>query len=106
LGGAVGRIAQEETAFSPRDQRFNLAIVSRWTDPAESEKHIRWTREFWEMMQPFATEAVYVNYLPEDEGNRVQAIYGAAKYDRLVRLKNTYDPTNFFQLNPNIKPIV
>lgn len=104
FGGAVGRIGQEETAFSPRDQRFNLGIVSRWTDSAESEKHIRWTREFWEVMQPFATDAVYVNYLPEDEGNRVQALYGAAKYERLVRLKNTYDPTNFFRLNPNIKP--
>jgi hypothetical protein len=106
FGGAVGRIGQEETAFSPRDQRFNLGIVSRWTDPAESEKQRRWTREFWEVMQPFATEAVYVNYLAEDEDDRIKALYGAAKYDRLVRLKNTYDPTNFFQLNPNIKPIV
>jgi len=106
FGGAVGRIGEDETAFSPRDQRFNLAIASRWTDPAESEKHRQWTRDLWDVMQPFATEAVYVNYLPEDEGDRVKALYGAAKYERLVRLKNTYDPTNFFQLNANIKPTV
>ncbi len=106
FGGAVGRIGEDETAFSPRDQRFNLAIASRWTDPAESEKHRQWTRELWDVMQPFATDAVYVNYLPEDEGDRVKALYGAAKYERLVRLKNTYDPTNFFQLNANIKPTV
>ena len=106
FGGAVGRIGEDETAFSPRDQRFNLAIASRWTDPAESEKHRQWTRELWDVMQPFATDAIYVNYLPEDEGDRVKALYGAAKYERLVRLKNTYDPTNFFQLNANIKPTV
>ncbi len=106
FGGAVGRIGEDETAFSPRDQRFNLAIASRWTDPAESEKHRQWTRDLWDVMQPFATEAVYVNYLPEDEGGRVKALYGAAKYERLVRLKNTYDPANFFQLNANIKPTV
>ena len=106
FGGAVGRIGEDETAFSPRDQRFNLAIASRWTDPAESEKHRQWTRDLWDVMQPFATEAVYVNYLPEDEGDRVKALYGAAKYERLVRLKNTYDPANFFQLNANIKPTV
>jgi len=106
FGGAVGRIGEDETAFSPRDQRFNLAIASRWTDPAESEKHRQWTRELWDVMQPFATDAVYINCLPEDEGDRVKALYGAAKYERLVRLKNTYDPTNFFQLNANIKPPV
>jgi len=106
FGGAVGRIGEDETAFSPRDQRFNLAIASRWTDPAESEKHRQWTRDLWDVMQPFATEAVYVNYLPEDEDDRVKALYGAAKYERLVRLKNTYDPANFFQLNANIKPTV
>jgi hypothetical protein len=106
FGGAVGRIGEDETAFSPRDQRFNLVIASRWTNPAESEKHRQWTRDLWDVMQPFATDAVYVNYLPEDEDDRVKALYGAAKYERLVRLKNTYDPANFFQLNANIKPTV
>lgn len=96
LGAAVERIGQNETAFSPRDQHFNLSMVSRWTEPAESEKHIRWTREFWHVMRSFATDAVYVNYLAEDEGERVKALYGATKYEQLIGLKNKYDPTNFF----------
>ncbi len=106
FGGAVERIGQDETAFSPRDHHYNFLIISRWTDAAESERHIRWTRELWDMMQPFAVEAAYVNYLAEEESERVQGIYGATKYERLVALKNKYDPTNFFRLNPNVKPTV
>jgi FAD/FMN-containing dehydrogenase len=58
------------------------------------------------MMQPFAIEASYVNDLPEEDNERVRRIYGDTKYERLVALKNKYDPTNFFHLNPNIKPTV
>ncbi len=96
LGGAVARIGQNDTAFSPRDQRFNLSVVSRWTEPGEPEKHKRWTREFWDLMHPFATDAVYVNYLAEDEGERVKDLYGATKYEQLIALKHKYDQENFF----------
>lgn len=106
FGGAVKRMGQDATVFSPRDLPYDFLIVSRWVDPAESEKHIQWTRELWNMMQPFATKATYVNYLAEEDNERVKGIYGATKYERLVALKNKYDPTNFFQLNPNIKPTV
>jgi len=54
-------------------------------------------------MQPFAADAVYVNFLSLEGEERVKQAYGA-NYDRLVALKNKYDPTNFFQLNQNIKP--
>jgi hypothetical protein len=103
LGGAVSRIGKDETAFSERSAPYNLIIASVWTDPAENDKNIRWTREFWEVMRPYESEAVYVNYLDIDEQDRIRAAYGE-KYDRLVALKNQYDPTNFFQLNQNIKP--
>jgi FAD/FMN-containing dehydrogenase len=109
LGGAVSRVAPDETAFAHRHVRYDLIITGVCTDPAEAEACIRWARECWEAMQPFSTGGVYVNYLgPEaDEGaERVQAAYGPAKYARLVALKNTYDPTNFFRLNQNIKPMV
>ena len=57
-------------------------------------------------MQPFSTGNIYVNYESDVGVDRVQAAYGTAKYERLVALKNTYDPTNFFRLNQNIKPTV
>ena len=65
-----------------------------------------WVRGLWQALQPFSSGNIYVNYESDVGVDRVQAAYGAAKYDRLVALKNTYDPTNFFRLNVNIKPTV
>ena len=56
-------------------------------------------------MQPFLADEVYVNYLGDEGQDRVRAAYGD-KYERLVALKNTYDPTNFFRMNQNIRPSV
>ncbi len=104
LGGAFGRVGEEETAFSHRKSPYFFDIEARWSDHSENEKHIRWAREFWEAMRPHATGGVYVNFLMEEGDERVRAAYGPGKYERLVELKNKYDPTNFFRLNQNIKP--
>ena len=104
LGGAVSRVSVDQTAFPHRAAGFSLVIVSMWTDPAESARQIEWTREFWNAMQPFATDAVYVNYLDTDDAARVPSAYGAATYQRLRRVKERYDPENFFRSNQNIAP--
>jgi FAD/FMN-containing dehydrogenase len=103
LGGAIDRVETEATAFSQRGAAFNLLITSGWENPADDEVNIRWTRDLWEAMQPFSRAAAYVNYLSEGEQDRVRAAYGE-KYDRMVALKTTYDPTNLFRMNQNIKP--
>ena len=104
LNGAASRVGQQETAFPHRSHPHQLFIVSQWQDPAESDKHIHWTREFWQAMHRFAGVGVYVNELGLDDGDdRIRSAYGV-NYKRLVTLKNTYDPTNFFRLNPNIRP--
>ncbi len=104
--GAASRVGEDETAFGNRDAMFNLNINTRWTDPAESDRHIEWTRALFDAMEPFSTGGVYVNFLGNEGEDRVRAAYGAEKYARLVELKNRYDPTNFFRLNQNIKPSV
>src|SRR5262245_9826289 len=109
LGGAVSRVTPDATAFNHRNVHYDFISAGVCADPAQAAACIQWAREFWEAMQPFSTGGVYVNYLGQeaDEGaERVKAAYGAAKYARLVALKNTYDPTNFFRLNQNIKPTV
>jgi FAD/FMN-containing dehydrogenase len=105
FGGAYRRVGAEETAFAHRDWDYNFLIISRWTDPAEADQHIQWARDVWQAVQPYASGSVYVNYLePGQEGaDRIRAAYGPV-YDRLVALKNRYDPTNFFRLNQNIQP--
>lgn len=106
VSGAAARVAPDATAFVHRQHHYHLFLISQWRDPAESERHIRWTRDFWAAMQPFSSAGVYVNELGYDEGEeRFRAAYGA-NYDRLVQLKNRYDPTNLFRLNPNVRPTV
>jgi FAD/FMN-containing dehydrogenase len=104
MEGAVRRVGEDEMAFSHRDASCVLNIVTKWKDPRESEKHIQWTRDFEAAMRPYSTGGVYVNFLGNEGEDRVKAAYGPAKYNRLAALKNKYDPTNFFQLNQNIKP--
>jgi hypothetical protein len=105
LGGAVSRIDEDSTAYSHRDASYSLIINTAWTDPNESDKHIQWTREFWQALQPFSSGGAYVNFQSRDEGeDRVKDTYGTAKFERLSKLKQKYDPMNFFRLNQNIKP--
>jgi FAD/FMN-containing dehydrogenase len=106
MGGAVSRMDQQATAYNYRDAQYNFLIVGIWHDSAEDAGNIQWVRGLWQAIQPFSTGNIYVNYESDVGADRVQAAYGAAKYDRLVALKNTYDPTNVFRLNANIKPTV
>ena len=104
LGGALRRVPESETAFTLRDGDYNLAIIGRWADPADADRTIAWAKQLNRQLAPHSLESTYVNYLPEDEGGRVAAIYGAARYKRLQDLKRKYDPQNLFRLNVNIAP--
>ncbi len=105
LRGAAARVDKDATAFGLRDDQWDYDVISQWTDPAESADHIRWTRDFWTAVEPFSTGEVYVNHLDAEEATRIRGAY-SRNYDRLVALKNRYDPTNLFRLNQNIKPTV
>jgi FAD/FMN-containing dehydrogenase len=105
--GAACRVGVHETAFALREEHYALHILAAWNagTTSEADTHIGWTRALWVATEPFATAGTYANYL-EDEGEaRVRASYGA-NYERLVRVKNRYDPTNVFHINHNIKPTV
>jgi hypothetical protein len=103
MGGAVARVGESETAFNGRDAgfTFNINGNSQTADGFEAER--QWARDYWSALAPHHT-SVYVNFLMEEGEERVRQAYGADKYDRLKALKRTYDPTNFFRLNQNIKP--
>jgi hypothetical protein len=104
LGGAIARPGADATAFAHRDAPFSLLLVSRWTDPAASDRHIAWTRGLWQAAQPHAAGGTYINYLSAGEDDAaIWAAYGPS-YERLAALKNRYDPTNFFRSNHNVPP--
>jgi hypothetical protein len=106
--GAMSRGPHDQTAFGHRDAQYALLITSMWLDPRESERHVRWGRALAEAMAPYTSGSEYINDLGQEaeEGSaRIKAGYGA-NYERLVALKNTYDPLNLFRHNQNITPTV
>ena len=103
VGGQANRIPVDATAYAHRDAKFVLNVHSRWETPTEDNRCITWARDFFEAAKPYATGGVYVNFLTQDESERIAAAYGP-NYDRLVQLKNRYDPQNLFRLNQNIQP--
>jgi len=104
-GGAMSRVAEEETAYGGRDTQFLVTAEASWTDPAQNEEAIAWAREVFDAMDRYSTGAVYLNFpgLGEEEDSLARAGYGA-NYDRLTALKAKYDPENLFRMNINIPP--
>jgi FAD/FMN-containing dehydrogenase len=103
ISGAVNRVPAEAMAWGHRDAKFVLNVHGRWDDATDDERCIAWAREFFKASAPYASAGAYVNFMTEEEGDRIEAAYGS-NYDRLVQIKKQYDPENVFHLNQNIKP--
>jgi FAD/FMN-containing dehydrogenase len=104
-GGAMSRVAEEDTAYGGRDVQFLVTAEASWTDPGQTDEAIAWAREVFDAMEPYTTGAVYLNFpgLGEEKDDLARAGYGA-NYDRLTALKTKYDPDNLFRMNINIPP--
>jgi FAD/FMN-containing dehydrogenase len=103
LGGAITRVPDDATAYGHRNAQFVMNVHGRWAEAGQDRECIAWARGLFEAAAPFSTGAVYVNFLTQDEQDRVRAAYGG-NYERLAQLKKKYDPTNLFRMNQNIKP--
>ena len=105
LGGAISRVPEDATACGNRTAMFNLSIDSTWEDPIQSERNIAWTREVWTKMRRFSDGGIYLNFAGFlEEGEKLLHEGHGVNYQRLMELKNKYDPTNIFRLNHNIMP--
>jgi FAD/FMN-containing dehydrogenase len=103
IGGATMRPAPDATAYAHRDAAFVMNVHGRWETPAEDERCIAWSRDYFQASATFASAGAYVNFLTPDETDRVKVAYGQ-NYDRLATVKRKYDPENLFRTNWNIKP--
>ncbi len=103
INGAVQRVGADETAFAYRDVNFSPVIAGMWEDPADNDKNVAWVRGYYEALEPYSAEGGYINFMDGDDQNRVKANY-RGHYERLAAIKATYDPTNLFHLNQNIRP--
>ena len=105
IDGAVHRVGKSDTAFSYRDSMWAEVIVGVDPDPANNDSIISWTKEYWEALHPYSAGGAYVNFMMDEGQERIRATY-RHNYDRLVAVKNGYDPTNLFRVNQNIEPTV
>ena len=103
-GGAMGRVADDATAFTGRSALLYMSADSKWDQAAQDDERSNWVRQVMAIGEPFAGVGHYVNETQETGDQVTSAIYGAAKIDRLRALKRVWDPDNVFRLNQNIKP--
>ena len=103
VDGFPSRVDRHETAFSYREAKWSMVIVGVDPDPANAEKITQWTKDYWAAVHPYSLGGAYVNFMMDEGPDRIKATY-RDNYDRLVEIKRKYDPSNFFQINQNIKP--
>jgi FAD/FMN-containing dehydrogenase len=103
INGAVQKVGKNDTAFSFRDANFAQVIVGVDPDAANCPRMIEWARDYWQAMHPLSAGGGYVNMIMDEGQDVVRAAY-RDNYDRLLAVKNRYDPQNLFRINQNIQP--
>jgi hypothetical protein len=103
IDGAVHRVGRHETAFSYREANWSAVFVGVDPDPENNERIISWTKEYWDAVHPHSGGGAYVNFMMDEGQERVKATY-RDNFEKLVAIKNNYDPTNLFRVNQNIRP--
>src|SRR6202142_970476 len=103
INGKASTVKNTDTPWSYRDAVWAAVMVGVDPDPANNEKISKWAKDYWTALHPYSAGGAYINFMMEEGDDRIRATYGK-NYDRLAKVKKRYDPTNFFHLNPNIKP--
>ncbi|EGQ9184776.1 FAD-binding oxidoreductase [Vibrio parahaemolyticus] len=103
LGCAASRPEPESMAYSSRDANYVLNVHGRWDAAEDDQACIAWARDFFAKTKPYASGGAYINFLTQDEAERIESAYGPT-YARLQEVKKKFDPNNLFRMNQNIKP--
>jgi len=103
VSGVINRIPKDATAYNARDAKYIMNVHARWEHKKDDAQCISWARNFFKELAPYSSGGAYVNFMTEEEADRVKAAYGS-NFERLVKIKTKYDPKNIFHMNQNIKP--
>ena len=104
VGGAMARVPAGDTAYPQRNAHFIMNVHTRWRDAAKDDACKAWARALFDAAAPHSTGSAYVNFMPDDEIDRIGGVYGGNMH-RLAEIKGKYDPGNLFRLNHNIAPV-
>src|SRR5690606_35111016 len=103
IDGAVHQVDEQDTAFAYRGVTWSMVIAGSDPDPANEAEITAWARDYWSALRPYSAGGGYVNFMMEEGQDRVRATY-RGNYDRLVQVKNEFDPENLLRVNQNIDP--
>jgi FAD/FMN-containing dehydrogenase len=103
IDGAAHDVGESDTAWSYRNARWGSVFAGVDPDPANVETIRRWSIDYHEALHPYSAGGAYVNMMMDEGEERVRASY-RGNYERLARIKRSYDPDNLFRVNQNIKP--
>jgi len=100
--GKPGAIANFKTAYFPR-QAFGYAFVFiYWPNESQETAALNLINATYRQMEPFTSPYSYNNLTDYDLGaNYLHAYYGS-HVDRLIQIKNVYDPDNIFNWTQGI----
>lgn len=104
VGGAMARVAPDATAYPQRNAHYIMNVHTRWADKARDDACRAWARGVFTRTAPYSMGTAYINFMPEDETDRVNGVYGG-NLKRLQEVKARYDPGNLFRVNHNVKPV-
>jgi FAD/FMN-containing dehydrogenase len=102
VGGAINDFDAGATAYPHRHANFVVTPGARWEPGGANDAAINWARDCWESLESTAAGGSYVNFISEGSGRARDAF--DRNHDRLVEVKNRYDPRNQFRLNQNVEP--
>lgn len=102
ISGAAGRVGDNETPWAYRDAKYAGVVCGVDPDPANADKITNWCKNYWAALHPYSAGGAYSNFMMDEGQDRVKASY-KDNYDRLLEIKQKYDPDNFFSINQNIK---
>jgi FAD/FMN-containing dehydrogenase len=105
IDGAAHDVGPSDTAWSYRDARWASTFAGVDPDPANLSEIRRWSIDYFEALHQYSAGGAYVNMMMDEGQQRVRASY-RDNYDRLARVKASYDPDNVFRVNQNIEPML
>jgi len=100
-GGAIGRVSADATAFVHRNSKANMLLNVSWPNESDADPHVGYIRRYWDALAPYTDG--YYTVASSDESDQIRHSNYQGNFPRLQKIKEHYDPTNLFRLNPNVR---
>jgi FAD/FMN-containing dehydrogenase len=102
LGGAVGDVPSDATAFAHRDVRLGGYVMAAGPSAEAVEGYKPWVAALADRLRQ--RDGAYAGFVGDGNPELAPVVYPGATWDRLAAVKRAYDPQNLFRGNLNVPP--